>query len=64
VDYQRFGQIDARLDRMADHLERLADQVGCLGGRFDDLQRTLLQVGGGLTGTVILACTGLIATQI
>lgn len=32
--------------------------------RIDTMQRTLIQVGGGLIGTVVVAAAGLIATQI
>lgn len=46
----RFDKVDARFDRMED--------------RFADLQRTMIQVGGGLIGTLIVASAGLIATQL
>jgi F0F1-type ATP synthase membrane subunit b/b' len=32
--------------------------------RFDAMQRTIMQVGGGLIGTMILAAAALVATQL
>lgn len=42
----------------------LRAEIQAINTRVDTLQRTLLQVGGGLIGTTILAYSGLIATQI
>ncbi|MGC1852886.1 MAG: hypothetical protein WA687_10665 [Solirubrobacterales bacterium] len=35
-----------------------------LEGRFDDLQRTMMQLGGGIGGGIIAALIGVIATQL
>ena len=55
---------DARLDDMSERMDRGFDRVDtelrALSTRFDALQRTMLQVGGG----VIIALIGLIATQL
>jgi hypothetical protein len=62
---------DARLDDFAAHTDRRFDAVDkrfdrvdaelrALNGRFDALNRTLLQIGGG----VIVALIALIATQL
>lgn len=55
---------DARLDDFVVHTDRRFDSVDAelraLNARFDALQRTLLQLGGG----VIVALIGLIATQL
>ena len=32
--------------------------------RFDSMQRTILQVGGGLIGTLLVGMLGLIGTQL
>jgi hypothetical protein len=55
---------DERLDDMSERMDRGFDRVDAelraLNGRFDALQRTMLQIGGG----VIAALVGLIATQL
>jgi hypothetical protein len=50
---RRFDEVDRRFDAVDAELQRL-------NGRFDDLNRTLLQVGGG----VIVALIGLVVTQL
>jgi hypothetical protein len=54
---QRFDAVDARLDRFDVRFERLENN-------FHALQRTMLQLGFGLIGTLVVASGGLIATQI
>jgi hypothetical protein len=55
---------DERLDdlshRMDEGFRRIDADLRALNARFDALQRTMLQVGGG----VIVALIGLIATQL
>ncbi len=46
--------------RMDDGFARVDADLRALNSRFDGLQRTMLQVGGG----VIVALIGLIATQL
>jgi hypothetical protein len=75
MEIMRESWTDARLSDFAAHtdghfesLERRVDEgfrrvdadLRALNGRFDSLQRTMLQIGGG----VIVALLGLIATQI
>ncbi len=63
---------DARLDdfraetaRRFDSLERRVDSgFDRVDARFDALQRTLLQVGGGLIATLIAGFFGVIITQL
>lgn len=45
-----FARVDSRFDAM--------------DSRFDALQRTLVQVGGGLAGAIFVGFMGLIATQL
>ena len=60
----RHGWTDGRLDDLNDRVDQGFKRVDAdlreLNARFDALQRTMLQVGGG----VIVALVGLIATQL
>lgn len=60
----RRGWTDERLDelnnRVDEGFKRVDADLRALNARFDGLQRTMLQVGGG----VIVALVGLIATQL
>ena len=64
----RLSDFAAHTDWRLDGLERRVDEgfsrvdadLRALNGRFDSLQRTMLQIGGG----VIVALVGLIATQL
>jgi hypothetical protein len=65
---RRFGAVDKRFDKIEaemksgfEHVERKMESgFARVDGRIDALQRTMLQVGGG----VIVALIGLIATQL
>jgi hypothetical protein len=54
------GRLDDLSHRMDDGFKRVDAELRALNGRFDALNRTLLQIGGG----VIIALVGLIATQL
>jgi hypothetical protein len=53
-------RLDDLSKKMDQGFSRLDAEMRALNGRFDSLQRTLLQVGGVLTAALI----GLIATQL
>ncbi len=53
VTDERFKTVDHRLERIEFGFAQMND-------KFDALQRTLLQIGGGLIGTVIAAAVALI----
>jgi len=63
---------DTRLDDFRDDVNRHFDRVegeirelrGEMNRRFDSLQRTLLQIGGGLIGTLVAGFFGVIITQL
>jgi uncharacterized protein YdcH (DUF465 family) len=69
---RRFDQVDARFDRVDRDIRDLRVELKAeMDSRFDrldanlnGLQRTIIQVGGGLIGTVFVASAGLIATQL
>jgi hypothetical protein len=64
MESMRQSWTDERLDdlntRVDDGFRRVDADLRELNARFDALQRTMLQVGGG----VIVALVGLIATQL
>jgi hypothetical protein len=64
MEAMRKAWTDERLDDLGGRMDRGFDRVDAdlraLNGRFDALQRTMVQVGGG----VIVASIGLIATQL
>lgn len=64
MEAMRRGWTDERLDdlsdRMDDGFSRVDADLRALNARLDGLQRTMLQIGGG----VIVALIGLIATQL
>ena len=63
---------DERLDDLSQRMDEGFRRVDAdvrelrteMNARFDNLNRTLLQLGGGLGGGVIVALIGLIATQL
>lgn len=54
------GRFEALERRVDEGFRRVDADLRALNGRFDSLQRTMLQIGGG----VIVALVGLIATQL
>ncbi len=54
---QRFDAVDHRLDRIEGELRDL-------NGRFDALNRTLMQTGGGIIATLVAGILGVIITQL
>jgi hypothetical protein len=54
---------DLRTDVGA-HFDRVDEKFEAMNVRFDAMQRTMLQIGGGLIGTLVVASVGLVATQL
>ncbi len=54
---RRFDEVDRRFDKVDGELHRLNDH-------FAALNRTLLQIGGGVIATMVAGALGVIATQL
>lgn len=55
---------DSRLDDLNGRVGEIRDEMRDMRAEIGGLQRTIIQVGGGLIGTLIVATLGLIATQL
>jgi hypothetical protein len=60
----RVGRIGDEVTELRGDVRELRKDVRELRGEFGALQRTMLQVGGGLIGTLVVGMLGLIATQL
>lgn len=60
--------VDARFDDLAHRMDagfaRVDGELRDIRGELGALQRTVLQVGGGVAGAILVGFLGLIATQI
>ena len=61
---RRFDEVDRRFDAVDRRLEGVETELRALNGRFDALNRTLLQIGGGMVATLIAGFFGIIVTQL
>ena len=68
MDAMRQSWTDARLDdfkaETVRRFDRIDAELQALNTRFDVLNRTLLQIGGGLIATLIAGFFGVIITQL
>jgi hypothetical protein len=55
---------DSRLDDLNGRVGEIRDEMRDMRGEIGALKRTIIQVGGGVMGTLIVGLLGLIATQI
>ena len=60
----RLDDLNGRVGGIASEMREMRKDVRELRGEFGAMQRTILQVGGGLIGTLLVGVLGLIATQI
>ena len=64
----RVGHLDQRVDELGRSVEkgfaRVDGELRDLRAEFGALNRTLIQVGGGVVGTLLVGFLGLIATRI
>lgn len=55
---------DSRLDDLNGRVGELREDIRDMRGEIGALKRTMIQIGGGLIGTLLVGMLGLIATQI
>jgi hypothetical protein len=55
---------DSRLDDLNGRVGGVRDDIRDLRGEVGALKRTMIQIGGGLIGTLVVGMLGLIGTQI
>lgn len=65
---KRFDAVDKRFDAVDRRFEaierRMDDGFNRVNARFDALQRTMLQLGGGVIAALVAGFLGVIATQL
>jgi hypothetical protein len=60
----RLDDLNGRVGGIANEVRELRSDIRELRGEFGALQRTLIQLGGGLIGTLAIGILGLIGTQL
>jgi phage-related protein len=60
----RLDDLNGRVGGITDEVRELRKDVRDLRGEFGALQRTMMQIGGGLIGTLVIGMLGLIGTQL
>lgn len=55
---------DSRLDDLNGRVGEIRDEVREVRGEIGGLNRTIMQVGGGVIGTLLVGLLGLIGTQL
>ncbi|HET7508745.1 MAG TPA: hypothetical protein VFJ65_00710 [Solirubrobacterales bacterium] len=64
MEAMRSTWTDSRLDDLNGRVGEIRDEMRDMRAEIGGLQRTIIQLGGGLIGTLIVATLGLIATQL
>ncbi|HEX6781283.1 MAG TPA: hypothetical protein VF125_04550 [Solirubrobacterales bacterium] len=60
----RLDDLNGRVDGIAAEVRELGRDVRDLRGEIGSLQRTMIQIGGGVIGTLLVGMLGLIGTQL
>jgi hypothetical protein len=60
----RLDDLNGRVGELGIEVREMRSEVRELRKEFAAFQRTMLQVGGGLIGTLVVGITGVIATQL
>jgi DNA anti-recombination protein RmuC len=61
---RRFEQVDRRFDKVDERFDKVDGELGRINSRIDGLQRTIMQIGGGIIATLVAGIFGVIATQL
>jgi hypothetical protein len=64
MEAMRSTWTDSRLDDLNGRVGELREDIRDMRGEIGALKRTMIQIGGGLIGTLLVGMLGLIATQI
>jgi cartilage oligomeric matrix protein len=64
MEAMRSTWTDSRLDDLNGRVGEIRDEMRDMRGEIGALKRTIIQVGGGVMGTLVVGMLGLIATQI
>jgi hypothetical protein len=64
MELMRSTWTDSRLDDLNGRVGEIRGEMHELRGEIGALNRTIIQVGGGVIGTLVVGLLGLIATQI
>jgi hypothetical protein len=55
---------DSRLDDLNGRVGEIREEVRDVRNEIGDLKQTMIQIGGGLIGTLVVGMLGLIGTQL
>ncbi|HEY6144989.1 MAG TPA: hypothetical protein VIV13_01840 [Solirubrobacterales bacterium] len=55
---------DSRLDDLNGRVGEIREEVRGVRNEIGDLKQTMIQIGGGLIGTLVVGMLGLIGTQL
>jgi tetrahydromethanopterin S-methyltransferase subunit G len=64
MELMRSTWTDSRLDDLNGRVGEIRGEVHELRGEIGALHRTIIQMGGGVIGTLVVGLLGLIATQL
>lgn len=64
MEAMRSTWTDSRLDHLNGRVGEIREDVRDVRREIADLKRVMIQIGGGLIGTLVVGMFGLIATQI
>ena len=64
MEAMRSTWTDSRLDDLNGRVGEIREDVRDVRREIGDLKRVMIQIGGGLIGTLVVGMFGLIATQI